>query len=90
MNGILWVVVLVGMFAVAILWGYWLTRRRIGYLWACYAATVAWVGALLVGLGLNGSPHTAALLGAALVVALPFLFIRDKRRVLTGQQSERR
>lgn len=82
MSDWLWVVFLVGMFAVAVLWGYWVTRRRIGFLYACYAATAAWIGAVLVRLALTDSAPLAAMFAVALAVALPFMFRRDKRRVL--------
>jgi hypothetical protein len=76
----LWVVLLVGMAATAVLWGCWLTDRSIGYLYAAYASTVVWFGALLVSLALLGSTRLAAVFGALLVVGLPLAFIRDKRR----------
>jgi hypothetical protein len=65
----------------AVLWGYWLTKRTIGYLYAAYASTVVWFGALVVSLALLGSTQLAAVGGAFLVVGLPFMFIRDKRRM---------
>lgn len=47
-QSLLWTLLLVGMAATAVLWGYWVVRRTIGYLYAAYATTVVWFGALLV------------------------------------------
>lgn len=77
----LWVVLLVGMAATAILWGYWVKERSVRYLYASYATTVVWVGALLVFRALTGTVWLPAVLGALLLVSLPFVFIREKRRM---------
>jgi hypothetical protein len=56
-------------------------ERSVRYLYASYATTVLWIGALLVCMALTGSVWLPAVLGALLLVSLPFVFIRDKRRV---------
>jgi hypothetical protein len=77
----LWVVLIVGMTATALLLRYWVTIRSPRYLYAAYATTVVWIGALLVFLALTGSAWLAAVLGALLLVSVPFVFIRDKCRI---------
>jgi hypothetical protein len=80
-QSLLWTLLLVGMAATAVLWGNWVARRTIGYLYAAYATTVVWFGASLVSLALLGSTRRAAAFGALLVVGLPLAFTRDKRRM---------
>jgi hypothetical protein len=80
-QSLLLTLLLVGMAATAVLWGYWLTKRTIGYLYAVYATTALWIGTLLVSLALLGDGRYAAIFGAVFLVGLPFAFVRDKRRV---------
>jgi hypothetical protein len=56
-------------------------------LYAAYATTVVWFGALLVSLVFLGSTRLAAASGALLVVGLLLAFIRDKRRKDTAHAN---
>ena len=77
----LWVVLIVGIAATALSLRYWVTMWSARYLYAAYVTTVVWIGALLVFLALTDSAWLAAVLGALLLVSVPFVFTLDKRRV---------
>lgn len=80
--GLTWVVVLVAMFATALLYGYARPgeKHALRYLYASYAAFVLAFGALAVGLALLGSVRQAVAAGVLGAAVLAVGLVPDKRR----------